>query len=316
MSSGFILLFLRFSGGSNIYVGFNRMTYIRILKKKIASYSSLKDITKAIQLVALAKLTSLNYKLKRRQTQLWVIKKIFQLQHRIDSDYDARRYILILVTTDRSCCGILNSNVFKVVNKVLSTLLSHQKVVKLITIGVKGKYFLRRAYPSLVKLCVTDVGSEPLSLLLVQHIAENVLRCDILVDQYIIIYNRYINIVEQRISYYKIYTPYLLSSSIYSFLEFGKKYYSFWASVLKLYNARIFYLCDLFFSFFCLLLLDALEENEYSELGARYRAMDNSHTNIVEMLNTLLIKYHKVRQETITRELIEIISAASCILEK
>lgn len=231
------------------------MSHIRIFRKQISSYSSLKDITKSIQLVALAKLTSLNYKLKRRQTQLWVIKRIFQLQHRIDSDYDGRRYILILVTTDRSCCGILNNNVFKVVNKLLSTLLSHQKIVKLVTVGIKGKYFLRRAYPSLVKLCVTEVGSEPLSLLLVQHIAENVLKCDILVDQYIIIFNRYINIVEQRISYYKIYTPYLLSSSVYSLLELGNKYYSFWSSVLKLYNARVFYLCDLFFFFFLFIAL-------------------------------------------------------------
>jgi F-type H+-transporting ATPase subunit gamma len=292
------------------------MTYIRFLRKQIASYSSLKEITKAIQLVALAKLTSLNYKLKRRQTQLWVIKKIFQLQQRFDSDYDANRYILILVTTDRSCCGILNSNVFKVVSKLVSTLLSHQKLVRLVTVGLKGKYFLRRAYPSLVKICITEVGSEPLSLLLVQHIGDYILRCDILADQYIIIYNRYINIVEQRISYYKIYTPYMLSTSVYSFLELGHKYYSFWASVLKLYDARVFYLAELFHFFFCLLLLDALEENEYSELGARYRAMDNSHTNIVEMLNSLIIRYHKVRQESITRELIEIISAASCILEK
>ena len=63
------------------------------------------------------------------------------------------------------------------------------------------------------------------------------------------------------------------------------------------------------------MLLDALEENEYSELGARYRSMDNSHTNIAEMLNSLIIRYHKVRQESITRELIEIISAASSIID-
>lgn len=310
-----------FGVGNFIFVPFSSvaflvMTYIRYLRRKIASYSSLKEITKAIQLVALAKLTSLNYKLKRRQTQLWVIKKIFQLQQRIDSDYDAHRYVLILVTTDRSCCGILNSNVFKVVNKLVSGLLSHQKTVRLVTIGIKGKYFLRKIYPSLVKLCITEVGSEPLCLLLAQYIGEYILRCDVLVDMYVIIFNRYINIVDQRISYYKIYTPLMLSSSVYSFLEVGHKYYSFWSSVLKLYDKRVFYLAELFHFFFCLLLLDALEENEYSELGARYRAMDNSHTNIVEMLNSLLIKYHKVRQESITRELIEIISAASCIMEK
>lgn len=290
------------------------MTRIRFLRRQIESYSRLKEITKAIQLVALAKLHLLNYKLKLRQTQLWVIKKVFHVRRRGEPDFDIRRYVLILVMTDRSCCGILNSNVFRVARGLVSTLVGHHKMVRIMTIGTKGKYLIRRMYPSIVNLCVTEVGSEPLSMLLVQGLVERVLMSDREVEEYIIVYNRYINIVEQRISHYRVYAPSIISQQVYSYLEVGAKYYSFWCALHRLFTLRSSHMCELFIFFFCLILLDALEENEYSELGARYRSMDNSHTNIVAMLNSLIIKYHKVRQETITRELIEIISAAESII--
>jgi len=290
-------------------------TYIRFLRRQIESYSRLKEITKAIQLVALARLTSLNYKLKKRQTQLLVIKRLFQMPRYVESDFDVERYTLILITTDRSCCGILNSNVFRMSKELVATILSQQKKIRMVVVGTKGKYFLRRAYPTLVKLCVTEVGSEPLSLLLAESIAERILSLDRFSDVYVVVYNRYINLVEQRISYYIMYAPYVIASHIYYCLEAGIKYYSFWRSIHAMNEVHSSYFYELFFFFFCLVLLDALEENEYSELGARYRSMDNSHTNIAEMLNSLIIRYHKVRQESITRELIEIISAASSIID-
>lgn len=290
-------------------------TYLRFLRRQIESYSRLKEITRSIQLVALARLTSLNYKLKNRQISLWVVKRLFQLPKYVKSGVDPYRYTLILVTTDRSCCGLLNSNVFRASKELIGYLISHQKKVKIITIGTKGKYFLKRAYPTLVKLCITEVGSEPLSLLIVSKITQHILRLTCLSEVYAVIYNRYINLVEQRVSCYTIYAPYIIAKQISICVTAKTKFYSFWRSVHALYEAKFFNYYDLFFFFFCLVVLDALEENEYSELGARYRSMDNSHTNISEMLNSLIIRYHKTRQESITRELIEIISAASCIIE-
>lgn len=290
------------------------MTRIRFLRRQIESYSRLKEITKAIQLVALARLNSLSYKLKQRQTQLWVIKKVFQGVRRVGPELDVERYALVLVTTDRSSCGILNSNVFRVARALVDYISAQQKRARITTIGTKGKHFLRRTYPTLVKLCVTDVGSEPLSLLLSQGIAERVLFSDRFAEEYIIVYNRYINIVEQRISYYRIHAPYIVAQRISAYLESGSKYYSFWCALNRLFDVHFSYLYELFLFFFCMLLLDAMEENEYSELGARYRSMDNSHTNISAILDSLIIRYHKLRQETITRELIEIITAAESII--
>ena len=62
-----------------------------------------------------------------------------------------------------------------------------------------------------------------------------------------------------------------------------------------------------------MVLLDALEENEYSSLGARVTAMDNSTTNAAKMIDTMSLLYNKARQASITNELIEIVSAANFV---
>lgn len=294
------------------------MTRIRFLRRQIDSYSRLKEITKAIQMVALARLKSLTYKVKYRQTQLWVIKKIFKDRRKFTFEpaFAAERLSFVFVTTDRSCCGILNTNVYKVAKELVFNLNLQQKRACITTIGTKGTYFLRRAYPSFVKLCVTDIGDEPLSLLLVQSIAEQIFRLDLFAEEYIIVHNRFISIAEQRVSYYRLYAPYIVAQQVSAYVSAGEKHNSFWCALHRLFNNGIYTLYELFIFFFCLVLLDALEENEYSELGARYRSMENSHNNIVEMLNSLILKYHKVRQEGITRDLIEIISAAESIIKK
>ena len=70
---------------------------------------------------------------------------------------------------------------------------------------------------------------------------------------------------------------------------------------------------DVYFHSFSMVLLDALEENEYSSLGARVTAMDNSTTNAAKMIETMSLLYNKARQASTTNELIEIVSAANFV---
>jgi len=70
---------------------------------------------------------------------------------------------------------------------------------------------------------------------------------------------------------------------------------------------------DVYYHSFAMIVLDTLEENEYSSLGARVTAMDNSTTNATKMIEVMNLLYNKARQASITNELIEIVSAANFV---
>ncbi len=70
---------------------------------------------------------------------------------------------------------------------------------------------------------------------------------------------------------------------------------------------------DIYDHSFSMIVLDTLEENEYSSLGARVTAMDNSSQNAMKMIETMSLLYNKARQANITNELIEIVSAANFV---
>lgn len=75
----------------------------------------------------------------------------------------------------------------------------------------------------------------------------------------------------------------------------------------------LFFLNDLYNFSFSLTLLDALEENELSELGARACAMENASQNAKKLITALELEYNKARQANITNELIEIVSCVESI---
>jgi ATP synthase F1 gamma subunit len=73
----------------------------------------------------------------------------------------------------------------------------------------------------------------------------------------------------------------------------------------------LFFLNDFFEYGFSTFFLDALEENEYSSLGARATAMNNATKNAGDLIENYRLRYNKARQEQITNELIEIVSAVN-----
>lgn len=75
------------------------------------------------------------------------------------------------------------------------------------------------------------------------------------------------------------------------------------------------FVIDFYFYFFSLLVLDSFQEVEYSELGAKAKTMELALQNVTETISILRLKYNKIRQSTITNEIIEILNASIAILE-
>jgi F-type H+-transporting ATPase subunit gamma len=283
----------------------------RKLKKKLVSYIKFKELAKSIKLVALSQLNNLKKKISSRGIPLSSVIPFFDNKY-YNPDYT--KCLIVPIGVDKSCCGPHNGNIFKRAEKLVDSLLDNGKVVSLFTVGNRTKDYFKKYYSNYLVTNVYNVDKEPLSLTTSFIITEKMLSRNY--DRLFFVFNRY-------------YTPFLQKTTLYEIiglegfynialnlnnsrkLPYGEDYYNF---IYKLdSNTLQSILDDVYNHSFSMALLDALEENEYSSLGARVTAMDNSTTNAAKMIETMNLLYNKARQASITNELIEIVSAANFV---
>lgn len=283
----------------------------RKLKKKLVSYIKFKELAKSIKLVALSQLNNLKKKISSRGIPLSSVIPFFESKY-YNSEYS--KCLVIPIGVDKSCRGPHNGNIFKRTEKLIDNLLDNNKLVSLFTIGNRTKDYFKKYYSNYLVTNVYNVEKEPLSLTTSFIIAEKILSHNY--DRIFFVFNRY-------------YTPFLQKTTIYEVvglsdfykialnlnqlrkMSSGEDFYHF---IYKLDSETLQHILDdVYFHSFSMVLLDALEENEYSSLGARVTAMDNSTTNAAKMIDTMNLLYNKARQASTTNELIEIVSAANFV---
>ena len=129
------------------------------------------------------------------------------------------------------------------------------------------------------------------------------------------LFNRFYSAFKQRTSYYKIFSYYFFIHNLYEphtfFNKISQLFSNLINSVVHKTSSFLFFLNDFFEYGFSTFFLDSLEENEYSSLGARATAMNNATKNAGDIIENLRLRYNKARQEQITNELIEIVSAVN-----
>jgi len=289
----------------------------RFLASRLEFYQNFRELTRAIQLVALSKLQGLNYRLKGRQQSLVILRHLFDCGLNMSS---AKRYVIIILGTDKSCCGALNVNLFAATRELISRLEDAGKEIALVPFSEKALVFAKKEYRRYHKLTFLFFEKEHPSFSLAAIIMEYILKRQIYpiykqrrsVDKYIIVFNRYINIAQQRVSAYVLFSPELIKRLFFFPLSRLRRYRFFRTFLLKKNHSRrmvgLSYIYNLCHFTFALALLDALEEHEYSELGARATSMENAYNNLQDIIDEVRLEYNRVRQDTITTELVEIVS--------
>jgi ATP synthase F1 gamma subunit len=278
----------------------------RKLKKKLVSYIKFKELAKSIKLVALSQLNNLKKKISSRGIPLSSVIPFFDNI----SEQEFTKCLVVPIGVDKSCCGPHNGNVFKKTEKLIDSLLDSNKSVSLFTIGNRTKDYFKKYYLNLFVTNVYNTDKEPLSLTTSFIVAEKILSKNY--DKLFFVFNRYYTPFSQKTTFYQIIgLSFFYKIALQSDDANQNNYYSF---LFKLDNNTLQgTLDDLYFHSFSMVLLDAMEENEYSSLGARVTAMDNSTTNAAKMIDVMSLLYNKARQASITNELIEIVSAANFV---
>ncbi len=291
------------------------MASLKDLKNRIASVKSTRKITKAMQMVAAAKLRRAQDAAEAARPYAERFDAVMsQLAASVgDSDTAPRLlagtgedqvHLLVVMTAERGLCGGFNSSIVKKTRAALVRLRGEGKTVKILTVGKKGRDQLRRDHSDKLIGHVDLTEVKRIGYANAQDIARDILnRFDGgEFDVATIFYSRFENVMTQHPTEQQIIPAKFdaaegdAPSTLYDY-EPGEE------AVLA----------DLLPRSITTQIFAALLENAASEQGARQSAMDNATRNAGEMIEDLTIEYNRTRQAVITNELIEIISGAEAL---
>ncbi|MCF6305298.1 MAG: F0F1 ATP synthase subunit gamma [Rhodobacteraceae bacterium] len=287
------------------------MANLKDLKTRIQSVKNTRKITKAMQMVAAAKL-------RRAQESAEAARPYAERLNAVlanlaqGADDNAPRllrgsganqvHLLIVATSERGLCGGFNSSIAKLARVHIAELQAHGKTVKMVTVGKKGRDQLKREFSDLMIEHVDMSEVKKLGYTHAADIAKDVLaRFDASeFDIATIFYSRFKNVAEQ------IPTAQQLIPAKFEATEAAAVTYDYEPDEDEI-------LADLLPRSVATQIFTALLENGASEQGARMSAMDNATRNAGDMIDKLTIQYNRSRQAAITNELIEIISGAEAL---
>ncbi|MBS0124772.1 F0F1 ATP synthase subunit gamma [Thetidibacter halocola] len=293
------------------------MPNLKDLKNRIASVKSTRKITKAMQMVAAAKL-------RRAQDAAEAARPYAERFNAVmaslatsvgDSDSAPRLLagtgkddvqLLVVLTAERGLCGGFNSNIVKLAKTRIAELKAKGKTVKILTVGKKGREQLKRDHAALFVGHVDLSDVKRLGYGNAQDIARDVLaRFDNAeFDVATIFYAKFNSVISQEPRAQQV------IPASYGTAEDHQD----GASTLYDYEPdEESILADLLPRGVATQIFSALLENAASEQGARMSAMDNATRNAGDMIDRLTIEYNRSRQAVITNELIEIISGAEAL---
>ncbi len=286
------------------------------LKKRIKSVKSTQKITKAMKMVAAAKLRKAQesaekgrpYSQKMQNIILNLTKSINDPQNApkllIGTGKD-KTYLCLVLTADRGLCGGFNSNICKLAKTNFKKILSEGKELKIITVGIKGLDQIKREYGKYVIKKFSFKDKKQITFNEAEIIGKEIIKLfnQEQFDKCILFYNNFKNVITQIPQAQQI-----IPTEQNTIQENDDK-----ISAYEFEPDEDEILEDLLPKNISTQVFKEFLENAASEQGSRMTAMDNATRNAGDLVEKLTINYNRSRQASITKELIEIISGAESL---
>jgi F-type H+-transporting ATPase subunit gamma len=295
------------------------MASLKDLRNRIASVKATQKITKAMQMVAAAKL-------RRAQEAAEAARPYATRMDRVLANLAAgmagragapallagtgsdQVHLVIVATADRGLCGGFNSSIARLARDHIYKLTREGKTVKILTVGRKGRDTLKRLFGDKIVKSYEFTGIRQIGFAQAEEIAQDVLsRFEAgEFDVATLFFSKFVNVVTQVPTAQQLIPASVPAASDEGSVDLGGAVYEYEpdeADILK----------DLLPRNLAVQIFKALLENVAGEFGAKMSAMDNATRNAGEMIKKLQITYNRSRQAMITKELIEIISGAEAL---
>jgi F-type H+-transporting ATPase subunit gamma len=295
------------------------MPSLKTFRLRIRSVQSTQKITKAMKMVAAAKL-------RRAQEQALAARPYAEAMDKILASLGAsfkgglgppllagtgsdQTHLLIVATADRGLCGAFNSTIVREARRTIRALLAEGKTVKIFCVGRKGRDQLRRDYAKLIVETVTDLGRPRLSFADAQKVTTRLMEMFEAgeFDVAHVFFNQFKSAMTQVVTVQQLIpppapeadtaaAPATMDGAVY---EFEPDEGEILAELLpRNLTVQIF---------------RVLLENAASFYGSQMTAMDSASRNAGDVIKKLTLQMNRSRQASITKELIEIISGAEAI---
>jgi|TARA_B100001059_G_scaffold28221_1_gene22875 F-type H+-transporting ATPase subunit gamma len=289
------------------------------LKKRIASVKSTQKITKAMKMVAAAKLRKAQEAAEQSRPYADNMKNLMDSISRGFIQTDSSRnlltgsdedktYLLVLFTSERGLCGGFNSQISKSLKEKIVELQKQNKEVKIICIGKKGYDIIKRQYSELIVDTIDLSEIKSVQYGDAKEISDKIIKMyfDAEFDKCLIFYNKFKSVISQVPTEQQVVPAEIVEQTDNedkvmdnNFIEFEPNEKEILEELLPLN--------------FAVQIFKALLESSASEQGSRMSAMDNASRNASDMIDSLTLFYNRSRQAVITKELIEIISGAEAV---
>ncbi len=284
------------------------MPSLKDLKNRITSVEKTEQITKAMRMVAAAKLRRAQsdimaarpYAIKTNEVLMSLVSRTSTEMHPLLQVREPKRGVLLVIASDRGLCGAFNQNVFRKAETFIKENRDRYDELSLVLVGKRSiEYFKRKDIP-IRKTFELGGGSYDVAAQVGEDLVDGYIRAEY--DELTIIFNEFKSAMTQIMHVDKV----LPVEPIEADEEISKTEYLFEPSEEELLNVLLPMSLKMYF-------FRALLESIASEQGARMTAMESASSNAKEMIEKLTIQYNRVRQASITTELMEVVGGAEAL---
>jgi F-type H+-transporting ATPase subunit gamma len=297
----------------------------KVIRKRIASVKSTQKITRAMKMVAGARLNRAQQRIAAMRpyamkttavlAEVTAAARARSSQsragdgegHPLLAQREVRSRLLLVITADRGLCGAFNTNINRRAHSVWREAQKSGQTIQLAVVGRKGRdYFRRRSGPihEVFQGVWDQIGLEQ-ARRIGRSILEPFIRGE--VDCIDLVYNEFKSAMTQRVVVEPLFPLPPRAASDVGDAEFVE------ASEFQFEPSQELVLERLVPMYIEISILRALYESMASELGARMTAMDSATKNASEIIDKLTLQYNRARQAAITKELMEIIGGAEAL---
>ena len=286
------------------------------LKKRITSVKSTQKITKAMKMVAAAKLRRAQESAEKgRPFSEKMNNIILNLSNAIADKDNVSKFLIgtgkndthlcVVITADRGLCGGFNTNICRKAKNYFEKILKENKTLKIFTVGSKGHDQLKRIYGKYIIEKISFKGFKKITYKEAEDVGKIIIRLfnESQFDVCRIFFNKFKNVITQIPQEQQL-IP--IESQKKKEDRIFDNFYEFEPEENEILN-------DLLPRNISTQIFKAFLENAASEQGSRMTAMDNATRNAGDLVDRLTINYNRSRQAVITKELIEIISGAESL---
>jgi F-type H+-transporting ATPase subunit gamma len=295
------------------------MASLKDLRNRIASVKATQKITKAMQMVAAAKL-------RRAQEAAEAARPYAERMSQVLANIGAAAagqpgaspllagtgrddvHLLVVATGERGLAGAFNSAIARLARDDARRLIAQGKTVKFLTVGRKGNDILRRQYPELIAETVSFRNVKLISFTEAKQVGDRVLAMFQAgeFDVATLYYSNFRSVISQVPTAQRIIPAEIPAGDAASAASLGGAIYEYEPEEDEI-------LAELLPRNVGIQIFKAMLENSASFYGAQMTAMDNATRNAGDMIDRLTLSFNRQRQAQITKELIEIISGAEAV---